>query len=56
MDKELFLGKPWGRGNNPRTAIWEFLKDNDRFNVDKELEKRTVITGAPDGYLQCVRD
>ena len=46
--------RPWGKGNNPRTALDEFLKSNDRFVVEN-LDK-LMITVAPGGYLKCVSD
>ncbi|MGI0086682.1 MAG: cephalosporin hydroxylase family protein [Nitrosotalea sp.] len=48
--------RPWGRGNNPKTAVKEFLKTNDRFEIDKEIENKLLITVAPSGYLRCVKD
>jgi cephalosporin hydroxylase len=48
--------RPWGKGNNPKTAVWEFLKTNDRFTIDKEIENKLLITVAPDGYLRCIKD
>lgn len=48
--------RPWGIGNNPKTAVFEFLKSNDRFEIDKELEAKILITVAPDGWLRCVKD
>ena len=56
MPDDLVTGRPWGKGNNPKTAVWEFLKTNDRFSIDKDLEAKLLITVAPDGYLQCVKD
>lgn len=56
MPNEFFENRPWGKGNNPRTAVWEFLKTNDRFEIDKEIENKLLITVAPDGYLKCVKD
>ena len=56
MPDNFFQGRPWGKGNNPKTAVWEFLKSNDRFEVDKEIENKLLITVAPDGYLKCIRD
>ena len=53
---DFFPGRPWGKGNNPRTAVWEFLQTSDRFVIDKELENKLLITVAPDGYLHCVKD
>ena len=55
MPDDFFPGKPWGKGDNPKTAVWEFLKTNDRFEIDKEIENKLLITVAPDGYLKCIK-
>jgi len=56
MPEDSFLDRPWGKGNNPKTAVWEFLKINDRFKVDKAIENKLLITVAPDGYLKCIKE
>lgn len=56
MPDDSFPDRPWGKGNNPKTAVWEFLKNNDRFEIDKKLESKLLITVAPDGYLKCIKD
>jgi cephalosporin hydroxylase len=56
MPDNFFPDRPWKKGNNPKTAVWEFLKTTDRFVVDKETENKLLITVAPDGYLRCVKD
>lgn len=56
LPDDFFPDRPWGKGNNPKTAVWEFLKKNDRFVIDKDLENKLLITVAPDGYLKCVKD
>ena len=56
MPDNFFQDRPWGKGNNPKTAVWDFLKSNDRFEVDKEIEHKLLITVAPDGYLKCIKD
>jgi len=56
MPEELYADRPWGKGNNPKTAVREFLKKNDCFVVDKELEAKLLLSVAPDGYLKCVKD
>lgn len=56
MPEKLFSDRPWSKGNNPKTAVWEFLKINDRFKIDKEIENKLLITVAPDGYLKCVKE
>lgn len=55
MPATLFKNGPWGKGNNPHSAVIEFLKLNKRFKVDKEIENKLLITAAPDGYLKCVK-
>lgn len=56
MPGNFYPDRPWGKGNNPKTAVWEFLKTNDRFEIDKEIENKLLITSAPDGYLKCVKN
>ncbi len=56
MPDDSFPDRPWGKGNNPKTAVWEFLKRNDRFVIDKNVENKLLITVAPDGYLKCIKD
>lgn len=55
MPDEYSYDRPWGKGNNPKTAVWKFLKVNDRFVIDKEIENKLLISTCPDGYLKCVR-
>ena len=56
MPEDSFPDRPWGRGDNPRTAVEAFLKTTDRFVVDEEIEQKLLITVAPGGYLRCVKD
>jgi cephalosporin hydroxylase len=56
MPPDLISQRPWGPGNNPKTAVYEFLKGNHRFEIDKDIEAKLLITVAPDGYLRCVKD
>jgi cephalosporin hydroxylase len=44
--------RPWGKGNNPRTAVWEWMKSNKNFSIDKSIEDKLLITSAPDGFLR----
>jgi cephalosporin hydroxylase len=55
MDPAAYPARPWGRGDNPKTAVHEFLKGNDRFEIDREIHDKLLITVAPDGYLRRVR-
>lgn len=56
MPAELVGDRPWGIGNNPKTAVHEFLSGTDKFEIDKNIESKLMITVAPDGYLKRVKD
>ncbi|MBD9582577.1 MULTISPECIES: cephalosporin hydroxylase family protein [Delftia] len=47
-----FPDRPWDVGDNPKTAVQEFLKENDNFEIDRDIESKIRITVAPDGYLR----
>ncbi|KKI99136.1 cephalosporin hydroxylase family protein [Prochlorothrix hollandica] len=59
--------RPWGKGNNPKTAVIEYLRelesglyrglDNHRlkFVVDHKIEDSIIITAAPHGFLKRVK-
>jgi cephalosporin hydroxylase len=54
MPPGSFPNRPWDQGDNPKTAVWEYLKSNSNFVIDKEVESRLLITVAPDGYLKRI--
>lgn len=54
MPAEMFPDRPWGPGNNPKTAVWEYLKAHPEFEIDKSIQHKLLITVAPDGYLRRV--
>jgi cephalosporin hydroxylase len=56
MEPDLHSDRPWGVGNNPKTAVWEFLRGNGRFELDRSIPDKLQITVAPDGYLRCIAD
>jgi cephalosporin hydroxylase len=56
MRPDAFPDRPWGRGDNPMTAVREFLASDDRFVVDEEYDRKLLVTVAPGGYLRCVKD
>lgn len=55
MPKEMFPDRPWGPGDNPKTAVWEYLKAHSEFEIDKGIQHKLLITVAPDGYLKRVK-
>jgi cephalosporin hydroxylase len=54
MPADMFPDRPWGPGNNPKTAVWEYLKTHSEFEIDKSIEHKLLITVAPDGYLKRI--
>lgn len=54
LPDDFFPDRPWGKGNNPKTAVWDFLKNNDQFVIDEEMNRKLLITAAPDGFLKRV--
>lgn len=66
MADDMFSDRPWGQGNNPKTAVREYLrslKEEGRtaadgaplhFEIDKMIQNKLLITVAPDGYLRRV--
>ena len=45
----------WKVGNNPKTAVFEFLKKNNDFIIDKSIDDKILISVAPDGYLKKIK-
>lgn len=62
----LSADRPWGKGNNPKTAVWAYLEGLQgkpakgvdgadlRFEIDRRIEAKLQITVAPDGYLKRI--
>ena len=46
--------RPWDKGNNPKTAVWEFLKENDKFIID-DIDSKLLFTGHLSGYLKRIK-
>lgn len=49
-----FPDRPWGPGDNPKTAVREYLKTHTEFEIDKSIPHKLAITVAPDGFLNRV--
>jgi cephalosporin hydroxylase len=54
MPADMFPERPWGPGDNPKTAVWEYLKVHPEFEIDKRMDHKLLISVAPDGYLKRV--
>ena len=66
LPDEMCADRPWGKGNNPKTAVWEYMRRLEaegraardgaplRFEYDHTIEHKLMITAAPDGFLRRV--
>lgn len=52
MPADMFPNRPWAPGDNPKTAVREFLKTHKEFEIDKSIQHKLQVTVAPDGYLR----
>ncbi|MEE3635630.1 cephalosporin hydroxylase family protein [Pseudomonas sp. AL 58] len=55
MPADAFPDRPWGPGDNPKTAVWAYLEENGDFEIDQQMNDKLLISVAPDGYLRRVR-
>lgn len=55
LPEGFYPDRPWGRGDNPKTAVWGFLENNDKFEIDKGIDNKLLISVAPDGYLKRIK-
>jgi cephalosporin hydroxylase len=55
MQEDAYPDRPWSKGNNPKTAVWQWLKSHSEFEIDQSIHNKLLITVAPDGYLRRVR-
>lgn len=53
--KGYYADRPWDVGNNPFTAMQEFLEKTDDFVIDRERSQKLLISEGFDGYLKRVK-
>lgn len=55
LPESMFPDRPWGPGDNPKTAVHEFLKTHAAsFEIDRTMDNKLLVSVAPDGYLKRV--
>lgn len=66
LPDSMFPDRPWGKGDNPKTAVWEYLNrlkegrhlaangEPLAFEVDAAMQNKLLITVAPNGYLRRI--
>lgn len=54
MDDGVFPDRSWRKGDNPKTAVWEYLKSHPEFEIDQSINRKLLISAAPDGWLKRI--
>ena len=52
MPSHLYESRPWGRGNNPLTALHEFLENNQEWELANKWRRRGLLSEFHDGVIQ----
>ncbi|MDB9752043.1 cephalosporin hydroxylase family protein [Gammaproteobacteria bacterium] len=55
LPSDVFPDRPWGPGDNPKTAAWEYLSSHPEFEIDNSIQQKLLLTTAPDGYLKRIK-
>ncbi len=55
MPADAYPDRPWGHGDNPKTAVWKYLESHPEFEIDKNIHNKLLVTVARDGFLKRVR-
>lgn len=54
LPDDLCADRPWGKGNNPKSAVHEFLGTHPEFSIDTLMHSKLLITTCPDGFLKRI--
>ena len=54
LPEGMIKNRPWGKGDNPMTAVDEFLSTNSSFTQDQSIDNKLLISANPKGYLKRV--
>jgi cephalosporin hydroxylase len=52
----FYQDRPWGPGNSPKSAARTFLEECDRFEVDRAMDHKLLISASREGFLRCIKD
>ena len=55
LPPNFYEDRPWKVGDNPKTAVHDFLKHNNDFIIDKKIDNKLLVSVAPDGYLKRIK-
>ena len=55
MPKSFYPDRPWGPGDNPKSAVRAFLASHPEFESDRSIDHKLLVSVAPEGYLRRLR-
>jgi len=55
LPSDLFQDRPWAHGDNPKTAVAEFMTTASGFEIDRSIDHKLLLSVAPTGYLRRTR-
>lgn len=55
LPPDMFPDRPWGPGNNPKTALREYLATHPEFVIDRRIDHKLLVSVAPNGYLKRIQ-
>jgi len=55
LPADLYADRSWSVGDNPKTAVREFLASNSDFVISSEIDDKLLVSVAPGGYLKRVK-
>jgi cephalosporin hydroxylase len=55
MPDAAYPDRPWGKGNNPKSAVRQWLKTNSAFVIDHSIHNKSLITVGHEGFLKRIR-
>ncbi|MEO8664830.1 MAG: CmcI family methyltransferase, partial [Ignavibacteria bacterium] len=55
MPEDFYKDRSWSVGDNPKTAVFDFLKMNDDFQIQNSIDHKLLISVSPGGYLKRIK-
>lgn len=55
LPENAFPDRPWGHGDNPKTAVWKYLETHPEFEIDTAIDDKLLISVAPSGFLKRIK-
>jgi cephalosporin hydroxylase len=55
LGEVMYPDRPWGPGDNPKTAVNAYVKENSDFEIDRKIDLQILISVAPNGFLRRLK-